>query len=109
MLSDVAPQLAAGHLKVGFKRTHDAIESYPTLARFDRYPYTSANRIQAVAETLADIEQDRAIFGVRGPNLRRNSPCRALVCVHLPPPYDEWKLTKREGLSGMPQAAEEFT
>src|SRR6266403_2794931 len=87
MLSDVAPQLVAGHLEVGFEGTHDAIESYSRFACFDRYPYTGCNRIQAVAKTLADIQQDCATFGIRGPNLWRNSPCRALVCVHLPPPY----------------------
>jgi len=61
---------------VGLKGAHDAIESYARPARFDRYPYTSSNRIQAVAETLADIEQDRPIFGVCRPNLRGNSPRR---------------------------------
>src|SRR5204863_272018 len=75
---------------------------------FDRYPYTGTNWIQAVAETLVDIEQDRAIRGVCPPNVRRNSPCHALVWVHLPPPYHEWKLTKCERLGGIPQASEVF-
>src|SRR6266849_810409 len=89
---------------MGFDGTHDAIDSYPRLARFERHPYTGGNRIQAVAETLVDIEQDRAIFGVRGPNLRRNSPCHVLVSVHLLPPGDEWPLanTRRTEL-GVPR------
>jgi len=41
---------------MGFEGTYDAIESYPRLARFDRYPYTGSNRIQAVAQALVDIE-----------------------------------------------------
>ena len=105
-LLGVGLQLLVRNVKVGFECANDAVKSNSRLARFDRYPYTGGNRIQAVTETLTDIEQDRPIFGVRPPNLGRNSPCRAFVCVHLPPPYDEWKLTKREGLTGIPQAPE---
>ena len=67
---------------MSLERIHDAVQSDSRLASFDRYPYTSSDFVEAVAEALADIEKHGAIFGICGTDLWRNQPPSVGIRFH---------------------------
>ena len=65
--------------------TDDAVEGYARWAGLDGQPYAGSDWIEAVADSLVDIEQYRTIFAIGDADSSRNCPRRIDVCLHAAP------------------------
>src|SRR5882762_4281546 len=85
--------------------TDDAVEGYARWAGLDGQPYAGSDWIEAVADSLLDIEQYRTIFAIRSADIGRNCPPLVDVCLHAAPSGACWmqhgltSLKRREQLS----------
>ncbi len=84
----VRKQLLIGGPVMGPERTDDAVEGYARWAGLDGQPYTGTDWIEAVADSLVDIEQHRTIFAISGADVWSNYPPRIDVCLHAAPSGD---------------------
>jgi len=84
----VRKQLLVGSPVMGPECTDDAVEGYARWARVNGQPYAGSDWIEAVADSLVDIEQYRTIFAISGADTRRNCPSRIDVCLHAAPSGD---------------------
>ncbi len=80
-LRSVSFQSLTRNLVMGLKRTHNAFESDSRSAGFDCYPYASPNFVQAVEDTLINIEEGGPVCCIRGADMRRYRPLHAVVCL----------------------------
>ena len=81
----VRKQLLVGSPVMGPECTDDAVEGYARWAGLDGQPYAGSDWIEAVTDSLVDIEQYRTIFAVSSADIWSNCPPRIDVCLHAAP------------------------
>ena len=81
----VREELLIGSPVMRPKCTDDAVEGYARWAGLDGQPYAGSDWIEAVADSLLDIEQYRTVFAISGADTGRNCPPRIDVCLHAAP------------------------
>jgi len=84
-LRRVTLQFLPGNLELRLQRTHDGFQSESLFARFDRYPDTRGNCVQAVTQAFLNIEKYCTLVGICGTHICRDTPSNVVIIHVLPP------------------------